>query len=46
MTPTATQRAAFHEAARAHSIPALVAWIATIAIAAIGFVVQLIGGEA
>lgn len=45
MTPTAAQRAAYHEAARAHSIPALVAWIATTALAAIGFAVQLAGGE-
>lgn len=46
MTPTATQRAAYFEAARAHSIPALVAWVATTAVAAIGFAVQLVGGEA
>jgi hypothetical protein len=46
MTPTATQRAAYHEAARAHSVPALVVWLATTAAAALGFVVQLCGGEA
>lgn len=45
MTPTAAQRAAHFEAARAHSIPALVAWLVTIAIAAIGFAAQLLGGE-
>jgi hypothetical protein len=41
MTPTPAQRAAYHEAARAHSIPALVAWVATVALAAFGFAVQL-----
>ena len=45
MTPTPTQRAAYHEAARAHSIPALAVWLATTAAAAIGFVVQLLGGD-
>lgn len=45
MTPTATQRAAYHEAARAHSIPALAAWLATTAAAAIGFAVKVLGGE-
>jgi len=41
MTPTPAQRAAYHEAAHAHSIPALAAWVATVAVAAIGFVMQL-----
>ncbi len=41
MTSTAAQRAAYHEAARAHSIPALAVWLVTLAIAAIGFAVQL-----
>jgi hypothetical protein len=38
---TPAQRAAYHEAARAHSIPALAAWVATLVVAAVGFVVQL-----
>lgn len=46
MTPTATQRAAYFEVARAHSIPALVVWIATTAAAALGFAVKVLGGEA
>jgi hypothetical protein len=45
VTPTATQRAAYHEAARAHSIPALAVWLATTAVAALGFAVRVLGGE-
>lgn len=41
MTPTAAQRDAYHEAARAHSTPALAVWLATLAISALGFVMQL-----
>ncbi len=44
--PTPTQRAAYHEAASVHSIPALAAWLATTVVAALGFAVQLLGGEA
>ena len=44
MSPTAAQRAAYHQAARVHSIPALAMWIATLAVAAIGFAVRLVGG--
>lgn len=42
---TPTQRTAYHESARAHSIPALAIWLATTAAAAIGFAYQLLGGE-
>lgn len=34
---TPVQRAAYHEAAHAHSIPALVAWLLTLAASAASF---------
>lgn len=46
MTPTAAQRAAYHEATSAHSIPALAGWLLTTAVAAIGCALQLLGGDA
>jgi len=40
MTPTAAQRAAYHEAARSHSTSALVAWVITLAAALVAAAVQ------
>lgn len=41
MTPTPAQRAAYHEATRVHSIPALVAWVLTVAAASGSFLALL-----
>lgn len=35
---TPAQRAAYHEAARAHSIPALIGWLITLAASAAAFI--------
>lgn len=40
-SPTAAQRVAYHEAARVHSIPALVAWVLTVAASAASFLALL-----
>lgn len=44
MSPNPAQCAAFHEAARAHSIPALVGTLLVMVLAAAAFVAQLLGG--
>jgi hypothetical protein len=43
---TPDQRAAYFEAARAHSIPALAAMVLTMIVAVVAFGVQLLGGDA
>lgn len=46
MNPTPAQRAAYHEADRAHGIPALAAWVGTLAAAVLAAAVQTLARSA